>query len=133
MAERTLGLDLKHCLLVMRQIGRYHAASVVLQQNSPDRFICFRESMFRSEGFASCKQIFRTSLTNLAKEVEKWPRYKEALNEKLLNMADSAYTRFIDSVKRDEQEFNVLCHGDLWLNNMMFRYSEESGELTEVR
>jgi thiamine kinase-like enzyme len=133
MAERTLRLDLKHSLLVMKQIGRYHAASAVLQETTPDHLQCFHESLYGSKGFDTSEHFFRSGVTNLATEVRKWPQYEERFSEKLMNLADNAYTRYVGSLKRDEEEFNVLCHGDLWLNNMMFRYSKETGEVTDIR
>ena len=133
MADRTRGLDLQHCLLVMKQIGRYHGASAVLQQKTPEIFLYFHEGLHGSKILEKSEDFFRTGVINLAQEVEKWPQYRERFSEKLLNLADNAYTKFLDSLKRREEEFNVLCHGDLWLNNMMFRYSQETGEVTDVR
>lgn len=133
MADRTRGLDFKHSLLVMKQIGRYHAASVVLQEKKPENFVCFLEGLYGSEAFETSGYFFSKGTTNLAQEVAKWPHFKERFSKKLLNLADNAYTKFLDSLKRCEEEFNVLCHGDLWLNNMMFRYSKETGEVTDIR
>ena len=133
MADRTRGLDLKHGLLVMKQMGRYHAASAVLQEKKPENFQCFLEGLYGNKEFETSAYFFRDGVTNLAQEVAKWPHYKERFSEKLLNVADNAYTKFLDSLKRHEEEFNVLCHGDLWLNNMLFRYSKETGEVTDIR
>jgi thiamine kinase-like enzyme len=130
MADRACGLDLEHCLLVMKQIGRYHGASAVLQQKTPENVLYFHESIYRSK---ILDDFFKSAVTNLAQEVAKWPEYGERFSEKLLNLADNAYATFLDSLKRCEEEFNVLCHGDLRLNNMMFRYSEETGEITDIR
>lgn len=133
MADRTRGLELQHSLLVMKQIGRYHGASAVLQQKMPENFLYFHEGIYGSKVLEACEDFFRSGLTNLAQEVAKWPHYRERFSEKLLKLADNAYTKFLDSVIRREEEFNVLCHGDLWLNNMMFRYSQETGEVTDTR
>ena len=133
MADSTRGLDMKHCLLVMKQIGRYHGASAVLQQKTPEDFLYFHESLYGSNVFETSEDFFKTAVTNLAQEVAKWPEYRERFSEKLLNLADNAYTKFFDSLTRCEEEFNVLCHGDLWFNNIMFRYSQETGEVTDIR
>jgi hypothetical protein len=133
MAERTAGLDLNHCLLVMRQIGWFHAATVVLHEKEPDQFRYFQENVFSSAQMESSERIFNTTARSVAEEVGSWPQYTDKFGDKLLKLSDNAYLSYNDSVKRDDEEFNVLCHGDLWLNNMMFRYSDETGEVTDVR
>jgi thiamine kinase-like enzyme len=133
MAERTSGLDMNHCLLVMRQLGRYHAASVVLHEKKPEHVRHFHDSFYDKNLVENIEGFFKSNTENLANEVGKWPEYKDKFQDKLLKLADDAYTQFLDSIKRNEDEFNVLCHGDLWLNNMMFQYSEETGEVMNIR
>jgi len=133
MAERTTGLDLNHCLLVMKHIGRYHAASVVLHEKEPEHFQHFVESVHGNGALKFADKFFNTNASNVAKEVGKWPRYKDRFGDKLMKLAENAYESYGHSLERDEDEFNVLCHGDLWVNNMMFRYSEKTGEVTDIR
>ena len=128
MADSTRGLDLKHCLLVMKQMGRYHGASAVLQQKTPENFLYFDEGIY-----GIFEAVFRIGVSNLAHEVAKWPEYRQRFSEKLLKLADNAYTKFLESLSRCEGEFNVLCHGDLRLNNIMCRYSQETGEVIDIR
>jgi len=133
MADSTRGLDLKHCLLVMKQIGRYHGASAVLQQKTPENILYFHECLYGNKEYEIFHDFFKTALTNLAQEVAKWPEYRQRFSEKLLKLADNAYTKFLESLSRCEGEFNVLCHGDLRLNNIMCRYSQETGEVIDIR
>lgn len=40
-------------------------------------------------------------------------------------------TRLFDLAKKDDSRFNVLCHGDMWCNNMMFKYDEDTQKLED--
>jgi hypothetical protein len=46
MADRREGLDLAHCLIVMRRLARFHAASVILHQRDPDCMAPFLQDLF---------------------------------------------------------------------------------------
>ena len=55
MAERRQGLDLAHCLLTMRRVATFHAASVVLHDQDPQSMSIYDQSFFSEpvilEGF----------------------------------------------------------------------------------
>jgi hypothetical protein len=50
MAERRQGLDLTHCLLVMRMLARFHAASVVLHDREPHELSVYDKIFFSETG-----------------------------------------------------------------------------------
>jgi thiamine kinase-like enzyme len=72
-------------------------------------------------------------MENLAKEVEKWPVYSDQFASKLHRIADKSVDFLIKDMERNDDDFNVFVHGDLWLNNMMFRYSDDTHEVVDVR
>jgi hypothetical protein len=55
MAERRHGLDFSHCLLVMRMLARFHAASIVLHDRDPELMSLYDQNFFSEpatrEGF----------------------------------------------------------------------------------
>ncbi|XP_069690944.1 uncharacterized protein [Periplaneta americana] len=129
--NRTSGLDVKHCLLVMRTIARYHAASLVQYQKDPTIFEPLMDNVFSIDKDNGSKEFIEANINRVAKEVNTWPEYDTFL-KKLQNLRDTAVEKWRLGVTRNG-EFNVLCHGDLWLNNMMFRYSEDAAEVEDLR
>ncbi|XP_069690951.1 uncharacterized protein [Periplaneta americana] len=130
--NRISGLDLKHCLLVMKTIARFHAASLVQYEKDPTIFEPFMDNMFSIDEDIGIEAFFTENIKKVANEVETWPKYKDTFAKKLHNLCDTVMEKWRLGVSRNG-EFNVLCHGDLWLNNMMFRYSEDTAEVEEVR
>jgi hypothetical protein len=59
MAERRQGLDLAHCLLTMRRVAKFHAASVVLHDQDPDSMAIYDQSIYSEPAIReACRKIF---------------------------------------------------------------------------
>jgi thiamine kinase-like enzyme len=71
-------------------------------------------------------------LQSVAKAVDSWPGYAERYSRKLRAMADVILERIVQITRRDDNAFNVLTHSDLWVNNILFRYSEIPEDLRFV-
>lgn len=130
-AMPTLGYDTKTCVSVIRKLAHYHASSVVLHKKHPDAMASFKISTYSDREMLEKK--FPPVLKKLAKEVERWPDYKERFAVKLHNLANSAVDKICECVKTRESDFNVLCHEELCLQNIMFEYSENSLDINDVR
>ena len=132
LADLTDGLDLKHCLLVMRTIAKYHAASLILHLQDPSRFKVFLDNFFSQDFHNGMSGFFSCAVRSVKDEIKTWPGYEKYLGT-LNALENAAIHHWVNGVRRDEAGFNVLIHGDLWKNNMMFRYSEKSGEVEDIR
>jgi hypothetical protein len=133
MLDRTVGLDMKHCLLVMKTLAQSHAASAVLHLNDPEIFKLLGEDFYCEGQRKFLETFFQSTMQSLAKEVENWPLYNDRFACKLHRLADKSVDILIKDMQRNDEDLNVFVHGDLWLNNMMFRYSDDTDDLLDVR
>ncbi|KAJ4442920.1 hypothetical protein ANN_04516 [Periplaneta americana] len=123
--ERTTGLDMEHCIVVLRSLAQFHAASVALKKREPELiepFMYVKKLKLLTEGF---RDFVSNSILKLANDVEKWPEYGEKYAHKIRDFSVNTMDKNLESRNRIEDEFNVLSHGDLWVNNMMFRYDTD--------
>ncbi|XP_059086963.1 uncharacterized protein LOC131883497 [Tigriopus californicus] len=136
--HKKSGLDLTHVKLVMKSLANFHAASRAFYKSkhgSLDRMVEKEPIQARdymcaqpSETMMAINEIFNKSIVKgfcntLANSSPEGEKYVEA------------YQRFakeqIDPLKLRDQltgpevcRFNVLCHGDPWFSNMLFKYED---------
>ncbi|XP_014102554.1 uncharacterized protein [Bactrocera oleae] len=136
--SRQVGLDLAHAQIVMQKLGEYHALTMLMAERSPaiiiDHFAfgLLNIDSIKKEAF---KALFGAQLLKLATLVAEYPTM-EPISKKLLKYYDHFTERVLESVYPLRGNVNVLNHGDLWVNNMFFKYESNSTKFkapTEVR
>lgn len=128
MWDKLETLDYAHARLVISELGRFHALSFAMRDQRPDelaelklRKADFMLNMMESEmGVNTWKNMYIMASETLE------PNETE-LSDKMLLLAETFVDRFRQCCQTDASEpFGVLCHGDFWNNNMMYRYEEGS-------
>lgn len=129
LANRKTGVDWSHVELYLRKIAKFHACSKVLMENTGETYPEFQRGLMHKDvvGF---DPFFKLNMEALAQEVEQWKGY-EKYSKKLFKLVDLIIEQGIELFLRDDQQFNVLIHGDSWVANMMFKYNDQ-GEPIDV-
>uniref|UniRef100_A0A182M3D1 CHK kinase-like domain-containing protein n=1 Tax=Anopheles culicifacies TaxID=139723 RepID=A0A182M3D1_9DIPT len=142
MCDRTKGgLDYEHMALVMRKIAKFHAASMLYARQSPEheRRLATRYAygLYNPEEKPEDCRI----IVPLQKGFEKflsvangWPELDPVVLRKLELLRPTFGERVADCVKPQQPaaRYKALNHGDLWSNNMMFRYENNGTVVREI-
>ncbi|XP_076032190.1 uncharacterized protein LOC143019993 [Oratosquilla oratoria] len=129
MFDRRKGLDLDHSLLVVKELARLHAASVLLQKKSEvdltEAYPYLKDGfMSQDTDYESFTNIFRGLIgasAQLAKACGGYDNVVAYLKEELEPNCMTIYRKMLNPCG----PFVTIIHGDCWTNNFLFRYDEK--------
>jgi len=143
------GLDFTHSLLATAKLATFHAVSYCMRRDE-DADFCLRYPFLNEDPVyrPATKELFTTAQNSLAKRLHSiilqqnesplgahlssdQGRYFEECVKNLFEYQ----SRFVDP-KGTHDKFNVLCHGDLWMQNVVFSYGsclESQSDVVDVR
>ncbi|XP_063707216.1 uncharacterized protein LOC134836024 [Culicoides brevitarsis] len=122
LASRLKGVDETHLNLVTRKIAKFHACSMVLHERDESSFNQFRDPPFVAN--AEAISYFDGMSEALLEQMRTWQGYEYYVKkfEKLKKWLPS---EVMNVYSESKIPISVLTHGDLWVNNMMFKYDEK--------
>lgn len=136
MTDPRESLDDVHCLLALKQIGKLHAESLILEErksienkrpyrleeeykNFLNNYGYLYEGWYR-HGVDAGLEAAKSS-QNMPKNVD-FPLFEKIWHELFKNA--------LELFKPSKTSRNLISHRDLWSNNLMFRY-DENGKLAQ--
>jgi len=130
-AKRQIGLDMKHTERVLEKMAQFHAASACwYEKNGP-----FPELFLNGFYNEELKETFE-KMNETSSKIYRDCMLKYKNGEKYIGKMNKFQDSFIyllrDMVKIDPDNFNVLNHGDLWCNNIMFQYNENDNNNNDI-
>ncbi|KAH8386421.1 hypothetical protein KR093_000365, partial [Drosophila rubida] len=127
LASRQSGLNEEHCVVILQKLGKFHASSMLLAEKEPSVREHFTTGML-DENYIRTNERFINFMTlqlnTLANVVAKWAGY-EQLATKLHRHCDNIKENLVLTGRPIPGEITVLNHGDLWVNNFMYKYHDE--------
>ncbi|XP_046742198.1 uncharacterized protein LOC124408928 [Diprion similis] len=131
--DRVKGLDFDHTKIVLEALADFHAASFILEQNDATIFNSLRNDFMEvyfpdtnSRGAGKVLNDFPNFIVLCLKAVatleDDYSKEIAFMEEHLGKM----YDLMKEQVK--PREYSVLCLGDLWINNILFKHEEEKGK-----
>ncbi|XP_014259144.1 uncharacterized protein LOC106672321 isoform X2 [Cimex lectularius] len=135
MGNKQKGLDLHHSKLVMKELGRFHGISLAMKCSNKSAFEGTKSNIQELIFVPEAHPIFSASLENALKmALMSLEVYKgitdvaivEAVHK--LRMLKGTVFQRMQALVKPSEPLSVICHGDFWINNLLFRYNGEIAE-----
>lgn len=121
--EQTIDID--HELLVMQELGKFHAISFAMKDQRPhefDEFKRLRDADFERELKDQVGSFIRANIEMTTKTLID-PQHRKLI-EKFQNTYEDMIAEYLLGSSSDE--FAVVTHSDCWTNNILFQYDDVS-------
>ncbi|XP_077291152.1 uncharacterized protein LOC143914724 [Arctopsyche grandis] len=121
MVDKFEPLDYLHVTLVLKALAKFHALSFAMKQKEQNTFTELAKRLIlmkTTEKFKIYSRLTIDMATQLAEDEMSKIRmavFGETILEKWETMDDPT----------NMAPYNVLCHGDCWINNFMFKYKDD--------
>lgn len=133
--HRSEPITFEHVKLVMQTLGKFHAISLAMKEEQPEKL------KMLTSGLTDI--LIRENDQNMQDFLNFWPA---AVIAAITDPADVHIKRKIEMLyERKQMEiaaecvngktaepYTVICHGDVWTNNTMFK-SDDEGKPIDVR
>ncbi|XP_015432514.1 PREDICTED: uncharacterized protein LOC107188693 [Dufourea novaeangliae] len=136
MADRRKGLEIDHLKRALKALAGFHALSLTLRETRPEEFARLtdpdgnhgiREVLFRTENEDWYRQYYQEAAKSAIEMVSEGlsthmePKRTEIMGKLRAFLEDDVFFRTMSEVAAVRGPLTVICHGDCWTNNILFK------------
>ena len=133
LANRKQRLNFAETKLLLEKLAKFHAASAVLHENDPKLLQYFMEGPFSGDELTPIHFFFMASMQETIKTVESNPELSQYA-DKLKAFGETLFERMKRILSRSSSDkMQVLNHGDLWINNILFTKDHKDAVLVDFQ
>ncbi|ETN60248.1 Juvenile hormone-inducible protein [Anopheles darlingi] len=130
--DRAAGLSFSQLQMVLEKVAKFHAATAVLYTIDEESMASHHYRNI-SEDVPHFYPLFQNSVVACGEQASTWPTTKGRIAEKLLALERTIIAKGCQVYTRNERDwFSVLNHGDLWVNNVMYKVEPRTGKPLDV-
>jgi len=129
--DRFLGLNEDHVEMTLNYLAKFHASSMVYHERNGSYDEDYAEGFHTLKSIETYQPYLDECIDNFIEAIKKLAN-GETFAEKVEKWRGVSFAALCKASMYDETSLNVMNHGDLWGNNMMFLH-DENGKPTEVR
>ncbi|XP_054271275.1 uncharacterized protein LOC128991981 isoform X2 [Macrosteles quadrilineatus] len=127
--NRVKGLDFDHAAAALQALGRFHAVSLSLKHQDKSAFdrvtSQVQEVVFVPEAAPVFGASLESALELAISSLKKCPEMVIFEAVQMLQSLRGRTFRTLVSLAAPREPLSVICHGDFWINNIMFSYKND--------
>ncbi|KAK6621462.1 hypothetical protein RUM44_001269 [Polyplax serrata] len=139
MADRKKFLNVEHCEAVVKALAKFHGLSLGMKSLEPELFQSevvdsVTECLFKTENEEWYRDYYKSATENaveFVKECLVTTEDRTKYLDKFENFLDESFFGRMVRLVQPEEPISVVCHGDCWTNNILFKYTE-TGQLSRL-
>lgn len=117
-------IDIEHELIVMKELGKYHAVSFAMKDQRPQEFDEFKalSDFFVNIFVKTAIKSFIVTLIDRCIDVLEQPQHR-----KIMQNFRNTFLERAEKLKSQPycDEFGIIIHGDCWNNNFLFQHGND--------
>lgn len=129
MYSRSKPSRVENIRFALNEIAKFHAISIAMKDQQPDRFARLRQYPNIYKQFLETPNLLPMFETSFDRSIS--VLHSEEHKDIYREIRETSRAHFVDCL--DEQvndEFGVMCHGDLWTNNCLYKFENNVSPLS---